>query len=172
MRLTVERPALAERGAVGGGCGRSVWLAKVEEEICGATHLGATVAVDSLEDVVMGRDPEISPQRKKQFSLIELSRERLLEHAEQEGLPLHRVEFVVPFGNEDFDLEVWLFYEKNRDVRRLKRAGTLDALQRHFITILRDLDYPQEWLASVRFQTDSHQNVERNYEGSYFKRMR
>lgn len=120
----------------------------------------------------MARDPEMSLQRKKQFSLLELAKARLLQCTERQALPLHRAQFVVPFGDEDFDLEVWLFLEKDRDVKKLKRDGTLDALQRHFITILRDLDYPQEWLDAVRFQTDSHQNVERNYEGNYFYRMR
>jgi hypothetical protein len=50
--------------------------------------------------------------------------------------------------------------------------GTTAAMQREFLSILSREGYPLDWLHDIAFSIDSHENVERNYEGSYFYRLR
>lgn len=110
--------------------------------------------------------------REEQFRLIETARERLLRWAHARGVPLVRVEFLVPFVADDFSLSTWLFYDT--DARALARDsdGTTAALRHEFVTTLRALGYPERWAGEIRFCVDSHENVLRRYQGSYFYRMR
>lgn len=41
-----------------------------------------------------------------------------------------------------------------------------------FLAILAENGYPADWLADTSFEVDSHENVERNFDGSYFYRLR
>jgi hypothetical protein len=45
-------------------------------------------------------------------------------------------------------------------------------VQQEFLSILGAGGYPAAWLPDVAFDIDSHENVERNYDGSYFYRLR
>jgi hypothetical protein len=110
--------------------------------------------------------------REEQLAHVEAARPRLLSWASARGVPLVRVEFVVPFVDGDHSLHVWLFYDTDLDVTRLADDGTTEAVQQELRSILEASGYPAEWLADVAFYVDSHENVERNYEGSYFYRLR
>lgn len=105
---------------------------------------------------------QVPPLRQRQFALIAAAKDRLHAWANQHGIPLHRVEFVVPFVETDFALGVWLFFTTDSD---LACAGENEraAISAVFIEALRSLDYPSEWLAGVTFQYDSHEHVERAY---------
>ncbi len=111
-------------------------------------------------------------ERKKYFRHVAAARARLLRWATANGVPLVRVEFVGPFVESDHSLHVWLFYDTDLNVGRLDENGTTAALRREFLSILSADGYPREWLHDVGFSVDSHENVERNYEGSYFYRLR
>lgn len=110
--------------------------------------------------------------RAEQFGFIDAARKRLLKWVDAQRVPLVHVEFVVPFVEDDFSLAAWLFYDTDASAGIYGADGTTAALQDKFLTMLRELGYAEQWIAKVDFVADSHENVVRNYEGSYFYRLR
>jgi hypothetical protein len=113
-----------------------------------------------------------TPARKKQFAHLAAAKGQLLGWADSSGVPLVRVDFVVPFVETDFDVSVWLFYDTDVDVARLDRDGGSELVREEFLRLFNADGYPAEWLSGVAFFIDSHENVVRQYEGNYFYRLR
>ncbi|MFE9918189.1 hypothetical protein ACFYPG_23810 [Micromonospora sp. NPDC005553] len=114
----------------------------------------------------------MNPTRRRQFDHLGTARRELLSWAAANEVPLTRVEFVVPFVPTDSDTAVWLFFDTHANVARCASNGVTARLEQEFRTILTRSGYPAEWLAGTSFYVDSHENVERNYKGSYFYRLR
>ena len=110
--------------------------------------------------------------RHEQLQLIEAARERIISSAHARGIPLVRVEFLVPFVADDFSLSTWLFYDTDVSTAAREADGTTATLQSEFVAALRALGYPDQWASEIDFCVDSHENVVRSYEGSYFYRLR
>ena len=110
--------------------------------------------------------------REQQFAYIDLARKSFLPWATGRGIPLRRIEFVVPFVETNFGLSVWFFYETDEQLGRSGVERWPDRLTGSFIGLLRTLGYAPDWLTQVVFTFDSHENVVQNYEGSYFYRLR
>ena len=90
-----------------------------------------------------------------------------MARAKSAAVPLHRVEFVVSFTPRDFSMSAWLFFEtdvqhRGRDAKRWKMWLKLELPK-----ALRSLEYPEKWIAKIDYCFDSHENVVKNYEGSY-----
>jgi hypothetical protein len=117
-------------------------------------------------------DAAVNKARETQFAHIEAAKAELLAWAITTGTPLANVEFVVPFVEDDFSLDVWLFYDTDLNLVRCRDDGTTIKVEQQFKSILSAAGYPAEWITGITFQIDSHENVERNYEGSYFYRLR
>jgi hypothetical protein len=114
----------------------------------------------------------VDAARRQQFAHIGAAKTALLGWAQANNIPLVRVEFVVPFVETDFSLSVWLFYDTNANVTRAAADGTTINVEQEFQSILSAAGYRTDWLSRVSFYVDSHENVERNYEGSYIYRLR
>ncbi|MBE1491864.1 hypothetical protein [Plantactinospora soyae] len=110
--------------------------------------------------------------RRRQFAHLGDAKKELLAWTTANAIPLVRVEFVVPFVETDFDASVWLFYDTDASAELCARTGVTADVEQKFMSILSDDGYPAGWLAETSFQVDSHENVERNFEGSYFYRLR
>jgi hypothetical protein len=110
--------------------------------------------------------------REEQFRIIEAARERLISWAHARGIPLARLEFLVPFVADDFSLSTWLFYDTDASAAALEADGTTATVRREFLAAVRTLGYPERWADEIDFSVDSHENVVRSYEGSYFYRLR
>lgn len=110
--------------------------------------------------------------REEQFAFIASAKASVLASARRDGIPLHRIEFVVPFVDDDFGLWVWFFYETDDQLQSAVRTGWSEALKAELLRALRSTGYAEEWLDAVGFAFDSHENVLRDYEGSYFYRLR
>ena len=110
--------------------------------------------------------------RTTQFAHLAAAETGLRTWADTNGVPLVHLEFVVPFSPTNFGVSVWLFYATDADVQRLDREGLSDGAQKEFLSHLSAAGYPEDWLPEVAFFIDSHENVERNFEGNYFYRLR
>ena len=108
----------------------------------------------------------------EQIGCVEAARPLILSWAEANGIPLHHVEFVIPFVQADLSLDVWFFYRTDGQSEQAESLGWPVRLESAFRDVLRSAGYAEESIPEVRFGYDSHENVERNYEGSYFYRMR
>jgi hypothetical protein len=107
-----------------------------------------------------------------QFAWIDSAKKDLLRWAEEQGIPLHQMEFVVPFVDTDFSLSAWFFFETDEQLQRSNASGWPERLSTRFTEVLATFGYPAAWLTKIGFFWDSHENVVRNYEGSYFYRLR
>jgi hypothetical protein len=110
--------------------------------------------------------------REQQFAAIEKARDGILSWAHERGVPLARVEYVVPFVEDDFSLSVWLFYDRDVSVASYEADGTTKALKERYLKMLCEIGYAERWLSEVAFYLDSHEHVVRDYQGSYFYRLR
>ena len=111
---------------------------------------------------------DMLPERARQFDLIEQASERLLEWAALKTLPLLRIEPVVPFVDDDFSLDAWLFLDTEAHVSQFRSDGTSDTICAQFRSELKQAGYPQGWLELVVCHFASKEVVDRDFEGSYF----
>jgi len=75
-------------------------------------------------------------------------------------------------GSWDCGIGVWFFLKTDADVECCFADGSETIMKNTFLQILGKNDYPFVEFPNVHFQFDSHENVERNYQGSYFYRLR
>jgi len=106
--------------------------------------------------------------RQRQFDMLAKAEDRLISWSRSEGVPLHQVEFVVPFVETDFDAHIIFFVETDEQIS-LPQMREAEAI---FSSALRDVGYPEEHAALLTFEVDSHERVVREFEGSYFYRLR
>ncbi len=92
--------------------------------------------------------------------------------AKEASVPLHQVEFIVPFVPTDFDMDALLFLETDAQLRGPDAELWKAWLTRELLRLLQTQGYPQRWLDEVTFEFDSHENVVKNFKGSYFYRTR
>ncbi len=103
---------------------------------------------------------------------LELARSRVEQEARHFGVDVHRVEFVATFEPWDKCTEAYVFYSTDDELHRSGDAGIDERIETALIQALRDADYPFEAVPSIKVYFDSHENVVRNFEGSYFYRLR
>jgi hypothetical protein len=107
-----------------------------------------------------------------QLQIVEAARTEILAWASRQQVPLLRVEYVAPFAPADDSLAVWLFYDTDQSVTRYEQDGTSARVCVEVTAILGDLGYPDASLGRVACFFDSVKNVQSNYEGRYFNRLR
>jgi hypothetical protein len=106
------------------------------------------------------------------YKIIDEAERDIMAWATKNSVPVHRVEFVAVFEEWNNDLPVWVFYETDEDIRICEANGSSKNLETRFMEILRERNYPFDEFPEVLFVFDSHENVEKNYQGSYFSRLR
>ncbi len=111
-------------------------------------------------------------KRKQQFDIVEKTHASVRQSSADMGIRLDNIEVVVPFVDGDFDLHVVIFFQTDADLEAYRKDGTTVAVQETYCASLRGFGYPDDWLAGVTFEFDSKENVDANFEGSYFYRMR
>lgn len=69
-------------------------------------------------------------------------------------------------------LEIFIFYKTDMDVAEGAANGFSEEIKRKMLSELAELGYPDLVNSDVRFILDSHENVVKNFKGSYFYRLR
>lgn len=110
--------------------------------------------------------------RHEQLNIIEAAKAPLSRLARESGIPLHCVEYIVPFVETDFGLNVHFFLETDDQVSSADSKRWTDALATKLLEILESLGYPHLWLQRVCFYVSSHEHVVRDFQGSYFYYLR
>ena len=77
--------------------------------------------------------------RSGQFAWIDSAKKDLLRWAEEQGIPLHQIEFVVPFVDTDFSLTAWFFFETDEQLRRSGAMGWPERLSARFTRVLAEV---------------------------------
>lgn len=106
------------------------------------------------------------------FQALNRAREEVEDWAQGRKLPLHRIEFVATFETWDSGVGVWVFLRTEADLERAKSEGVTVELTDVMLNALQIAAYPFDTHPNVLFEFDSHENVRKNYRGSYFLRLR
>jgi hypothetical protein len=107
-----------------------------------------------------------------QLKYVEKLKKLMLDWTSQNGIKLHTIDCVIPFTLIDKSLIVWMFYETEQTKNDYENNGTNELVNIKYLELLNELNYPSNYLQEVTFQTDSDENVKKNYEGNFFYRLR
>ena len=106
------------------------------------------------------------------FDYIEKAEQLTFEWTKVNNIKLFKIEFIVPFVLTDITLQVWLFFDTDKTMSEYETNGTTQLVKQKYLDSLIQLDYPKNYLSEVNFIIDTDENVQKNYNGSYFKRLR
>ena len=112
------------------------------------------------------------PPRSGPWGIISRAREALLELEASKGISIHEVLVNATFEKWDDGIGVWIFFPSDDDLKQHAKSGAIEAIEADFRNILKQLKYPFRRFPRVGFVFDSDENVQKNYEGSYFYRLR
>ncbi|MBK7668750.1 MAG: hypothetical protein IPJ32_16295 [Sphingobacteriaceae bacterium] len=87
------------------------------------------------------------------------------------GIPIFKINYVVTWEKWDDGIGVYIFTKTNKELKELEGKG-LEEIKVEFLEGLRRNNYPFDLFPNVVFEFDTDQNVQENYEGSYFYRLR
>ncbi len=110
--------------------------------------------------------------RASPWDIITRAEEMLLELERAKGISIHHIEFVATFEKWDDGMGVWIFFPTDADLREYSESGVTNRIEAEFRGMLKQLKYPFRKFPRVGFVFDSDENVQKNFEGSYFYRLR
>ena len=113
---------------------------------------------------------EREKQRVGQWRVLEVVRGRFENWLVKQSWAkrVHKIEFI-PHAQT---LEVYVFYKTDADVDDGKSNGVSESVTQKMLSELAESGYPVQASSDVRFTFDSHENILKNYKGSYFLRLR
>jgi hypothetical protein len=114
----------------------------------------------------------MSPRQLEHFAKIKRAKEATLEWARARGLLLLHIEHVATFEDWDHGIEVWFFFETDSEHQKCEADGTTRQLSDFYRQKLTEDGYDFAAFPEVQFHADSKQNVDANFQGSYFYRLR
>lgn len=106
---------------------------------------------------------------EQQWDLIEKAKSVLIDWSKNNNVNVFAVHFVPMF---DLSLEVYVFYDNNLEIEQYLNNGISNEVQQIFIKELNHLRYFKDFKDKIEFIFDSNENVVKNYQGSYFFRLR
>ena len=108
--------------------------------------------------------PRSMPEWEHLDTIRERACQRILGAA-----PLHEIH-LVPIAVQH--IEVYVFYERDSDLHECRESGDTRKVKTILAEELNRGGRGSEAGVQVYFEFDSHENVVKNYEGSYFLRLR
>lgn len=120
-------------------------------------------SIPTEEDFARAR----AKMRERERGLSEV-RSRIVERFQREGL--HEA-FV--FYSQSNDLFVaYLFYQRNEQIEAAEKSGLSAKIRQAVLEDLEQVGRGKQDAIKVNFEFDSHENVEANFEGDYYLRLR
>lgn len=113
----------------------------------------------------------MNAQSKQGWYALKTAESGFLKWTVLNDIAVHCVEYVVGFEDWHRRSEIYIFFPTDEDLEQHRETGRLQVIEAHFRQLLAESQYPQEQ-SLVHFYFDSHENVVKNYEGSYFYRLR
>jgi hypothetical protein len=108
---------------------------------------------------------------QKGWAAIKSADGRFLSWANSNGIVVSRIEHVAVFEEWSRGAGIYIFFPTDEDLERHRSIGKLANMETLYRQYLSDAEYPSERFP-VLFDFDSHENVVKNYQGSYFYRLR
>lgn len=102
---------------------------------------------------------------------LERTDEEFKRWCRERKIPLHVIHHVVTWEYWDNGISVFLFLERDSDLEILSHKDKED-MKDAYLKFLENHGYPFLQFPKVVFEIDSDENVRKNFEGSYFFRLR
>lgn len=109
-----------------------------------------------------------SRQMRERSRNLDEIRELFKKHFRNE-CPLYEF-YIIP--QLDVNFRSYVFFEKNSDIEKCRGEGIFQQIEDFVYEKLETLGRGNRQETTVAFEYDSNENVEANYEGDYFFRMR
>jgi hypothetical protein len=106
---------------------------------------------------------------KIQWKLTEKAKKKIIKWAKKNSIEIHEIHFIPMY---DFSLEIYIFFVSDKCLQVYEENSITQTLKENFIDILSKLEYMDRVSSKIDFVFDSHENVVKNYNGSYFFRLR
>ena len=110
--------------------------------------------------------------KERCFAIIEEVNSTIMSWANEKAISIHRIENVATFENWDNGIGVYVFYLDDEQKEESDIQGYNSKIKQQYLDLLKNLGYPFDKFPNAIFYFDSHENVIKNYEGSYFYRLR
>jgi hypothetical protein len=108
----------------------------------------------------------------KYWNIIEEAEIFVMKWAENQGTPLYKIEYVATFEKWDNGIGVYIFFESEEEKYKAQNINFFERIKQYYLSILKELKYPFNKFPEIIFFYDSDENVKKNYEGTYFYRLR
>lgn len=95
-------------------------------------------------------------------------RQKILDHFRSSG-ELHEF-FILDCAERSF--RAYVFYPREKDVEMARKSGLESRVKDSVFKELANVGRGGRDTIEVKFEWDSHENVERHFEGNYFNRLR
>ena len=105
------------------------------------------------------------------FNLFERVERDVIDWAMISGIEVHCIHWIPAFTWPG-GTSVWIFSKSNTSLISWKAEGWEEKLKEQLVASLLKHGFHQELAEKVDFTFDSDQNVQENFEGSYFYRLR
>lgn len=87
------------------------------------------------------------------------------------GITIFRIEHIITWEDWDDGIGVYIFTKTINELSNLSE-NDIENLKSEYLNGLKRNNYPFDKFPKVAFEFDSDENVRKNYEGSYFFRLR
>lgn len=92
---------------------------------------------------------------------IEKARKLTFDWAVAEGIKLLRVELLSPSIHITKSFAVWLFFDTDKQLKEYEANATIQKIEDKYLSSLKKLNCPDEYLTGVIFFKDTDENVQR-----------
>ncbi|MEO9503259.1 hypothetical protein [Nonlabens ulvanivorans] len=97
--------------------------------------------------------------------------QEFIADCKKNGVLIFKIQHVITWEQWDDGIGVYIFTKTNKELNGLSKTD-IKNLKTEYLSGLKRNNYPFDKFPNIVFEFDSHQNVQENYEGSYFYRLR
>lgn len=110
-------------------------------------------------------------EKEELNTLIENADMHILKWCEENEIEITNIMGVGVFESWNNQYASFIFFPTSNDLENNQNNGNTKKIEKEYLSYLSSNNYPHS-IFPVVFIFDSHQNVEENYNGSYFSRLR
>jgi len=109
--------------------------------------------------------------KEQYWSIIETAKDNVMKWSHKQKIPIYRIDYAATFEEWDNSIGIFVFFKNEQQRIMSDTTGFNKIIKKYYKAVLGELNYPFEKYPHLIFTFSSDENVEKYYEGSYFKRQ-
>ena len=110
-------------------------------------------------------------EKKQYWSIIETAKDNVIAWSHKQKIPINRIDYAATFEEWDNSIGIFVYFKNERQRIMSDTMGFNKIIKKYYKTVLGELHYPFEKYPNLIFTFGSDENVEKYYEGCYFKKL-